>query len=137
LGHADSSRLYGGLFIAREANTLGSAVSIFSAPTLDTGVGVTVNHLPGSAGFAYPAPVDNGLMLSPAVLHSTNGFRGYLPGIQYSPQITNAAFNSGDVVLGSGTMAGKKVMAVRMGNLITTPSQCGTVFVEHASDWRV
>ena len=132
---ADSSRAYGGLYIARAANTLGGAGNVYSAPVIDTtGSGV---HLTGSVGFAYPAPVDNGLMLTPVVLHNTLGFRGYLPGIRYSPQVVNAAFNTGDVVAGSGDMAGKKVTAVRMGNPIYSPSQCGMVFIDHTSDWRV
>ena len=135
LGMADSLRSYGGLYIARAANTLGSAVNIYSAPVIDTTLNGT--HATGSVGFAYPAPVDNGLMLTPVVLHNTLGFRGYLPGIRYSPQVVNTAFNSGDVVAGSGDMAGKKVTAVRMGNLIATPSQCGVVFIDHTSDWRV
>lgn len=134
LGMADSNRSYGGLYIARAANALGSAVNIYSAPVIDTTLGGT--HITGSVGFAYPAPVDNGLMLTPVVLHNTMGFRGYLPGIRYSPQVVNSAFNTGDVVAGSGDMAGKKVTAVRMGNVIGTPWQCGTVFIDHTSDWR-
>ena len=134
LGMADSSRSYGGLYIARAANTLGGAANIYSAPVIDTTLVAT--HVTGAVGFAYPAPVDNGLMLTPVVLHNTLGFRGYLPGIRYSPQVVNSAFNSGDVVAGSGDMAGKKVTAVRMGNLISTPSQCGMVFIDHTSDWR-
>lgn len=131
---ADSSRAYSGLYIARAANTLGGAVNLYSAPVIDTTLSGT--HITGSVGFAYPAAVDNGLMLTPVVLHNTLGFRGYLPGIRYSPQVVNAAFNSGDVVAGSGDMAGKKVTAVRMGNLISAPSQCGMVFIDHTSDWR-
>ena len=132
---ADSSRAFGGLYIARAANTLGGAVNIYSAPVIDTTL--SVNHVVGAVGFAYPAPVDNGLMLTPVVLHNTQGFRGYLPGIRYSPQVVNAAFNSGDVVAGSGDMVGKKVTAVRMGDRISSPSLCGMVFIDHTSDWRV
>lgn len=136
LAYADSSRTYDGLYIARAANALGGAAQIYSAPVLDSGAGATVNHVTGSVGYTYPAPVDNGLMLTPVILHGSLGFRGYLPGIRYSPQVVNASFGTGDVVAGSGDMAGKKVMAVRLGNLITTPSQCGVVFVDHTSDWR-
>lgn len=135
LAWADSVRVYGGLYIARAANTLGGAVNIYAAPVIDTTLSVT--HITGSVGFAYPAPVDNGLMLTPVVLHNTLGFRGYLPGIRYSPQIVNSAFNTGDVVAGSGDMAGKKVTAVRMGDLIAYPTRCGMVFIDHTSDWRV
>lgn len=131
---ADSVRAYGGLYIARAVNTLGGAVNIYSAPVIDTTLSGT--HVTGAVGFAYPAPVDNGLLLTPVVLYNTLGFRGYLPGIRFSPQVVNAAFNTGDVVAGSGDMAGKKVTAVRMGNYISAPSQCGMVFIDHTSDWR-
>lgn len=136
LVYADSSKAYDGMFVARAANTLGGALNIYSAPVLDTGAGATVNHISGAVGYSYPALTDNGLMLTPVLLHNASGIRGYLPGIRYSPQVVNAAFNTGDVVAGSGDMAGRKVLAIRLGNLITVPGQCGTVFLEHTSDWR-
>lgn len=132
--YSDSAQVYDGLYAARAANTLGGAVRVSSAPVM--ALGVAAAHVTGSVGFAYPAPVDNGLMLTPVLLHNTQGPRGYLPGLRYSPQVVNTSFSSGDVVAGSGDMAGKKVQAVRLGALITTPAQCGCVFVDHTADWR-
>ena len=131
---ADGGQAYDGMYMARAANTLGGAVKVHSAPVLATGLAAA--HVTGSVGFPYPLPVDNGLMLTPVMLHNAQGPRGYLPGIRYSPQVVNASFATGDVVAGSGDMVGKKVQAVRLGALITTPAQCGCVFVDHVSDWR-
>lgn len=131
---ADGSQVYGGLYVARAANTLGGAVRVASAPVM--AVGLAATHITGSVGFGYPSPVDNGLMLTPVMLYSAQGPRGYMPGLRYSPQVVNASFGTGDVVAGSGDMVGRKVQAVRMGALITMPAQCGTAFVDHTSDWR-
>jgi hypothetical protein len=132
--YADSMQAYDGLYMARAANTLGAAVRVSSAPVM--ALGVAAAHVTGSVGFPYPAPVDNGLMLTSILLHNAQGPRGYLPGIRYSPQVVNASFSTGDVVAGSGDMVGKKVQAMRLGALITLPAQCGCVFVDHVSDWR-
>jgi hypothetical protein len=131
--YADGAQAYDGLYVARAANTLGGAVRVSSAPVM--ALGVAAAHVTGSVGFAYPLPADNGLMLTPVLLHNAQGPRGYLPGLRYSPQVVNISFSTGDVVAGSGDMVGKKVQAVRMGALITSPTQCGCVFVDHTSDW--
>ena len=135
--YADSTGSYDGMFAARTANTLGGAVNIYSAPVLDTGVGATVNHVTGSKGYPYPAAVDNGLILTPVLLHNASGIRGYLPGISYSPQVVNTAFGSGDIVAGSGALVGKKVTAIRLGSLSAVPAQCGIVFMDTTADWRM
>lgn len=131
---ADGAQAYDGAYVTRAANTLGGAQKVATTPVMT--VGLANAHVTGSVGMGYPLAADNGLMLTPAMVHGAQGARGYMPGIFYSPQIVNTAFSTGDVVPGSGDMAGKKVMAVRLGNLVTTPAQCGMVFVDITSDWR-
>lgn len=131
---SDGAQAHDGMYIARAANTLGSAVKVHSAPVMS--LGVAAAHITGSVGAPYPLPANNSLMLTPVVLHNSQGPRGYLPGLRYSPQRVNESFNTGDPVPGSGNMVGKKVQAIRMGALITSPAQCGCVFVDHVSDWR-
>jgi hypothetical protein len=132
---ADGAQAYDGLYMARAANTLGGAVQVSSAPVM--ALGVAAAHVAGSVGFAYPLPADNGLMLTPVLLHNAQGPRGYLPGLRSSPQVVNTSFATGDTIAGSGDIVGQKVQAVRLGALITTPSQCGCVFINNVSDWRV
>ena len=132
--YADAAQAYDGMYIARAANALGGAVRVSSAPVM--ALGMPASHITGSVGFVYPLPANNSLMLTPVVLHNGQGPRGYLPGLRYSPQKVNDSFSTGDMVPGSGDMVGKKVQVVRLGALISSPSQCGCVFVDHVSDWR-
>lgn len=133
LGYADASSNYGGLYAARAANTLGGAVQCFNSPVL--AVGLPLLHTSGAFGWTYPSPVDNGLLLTPVVVYSAQGYRGYYPGLRLSPQITNNAFSTGDSVVGSGDMVGKSVTVVKLGTPAAGTSQ-GVVFIDQTSDWR-
>lgn len=129
----DSLQTYDGLYVARAANTLGGSTKIHQYPT--TAVGLALSHTTGAVGWSYPSPVDNGLMLTPVVLYASTGYRGYLPGISVSPQITNASFSTGDVIAGSGAMVGKSVTVVKLGAPAAGAGQ-GVVFMDQTSDWR-
>lgn len=133
LSYADSSQSVGGLYLARAANTLGGALMHYQDPVMS--VGLPLTHVTGSVGFTYPSPVDNGLLLTPVTLYSGQGYRGYYPGLRYSPQITNLAFSTGDKVVGSGDMAGKHVTVIKLGAPNANASQ-GVVFMDQLSDWR-
>jgi len=133
LEYADSSQSAPGLYLARAANTLGGALAHYQDPVMS--VGLPLTHVTGSVGFTYPSPVDNGLMLTPVTLYSAQGYRGYYPGVRYSPQLTNTAFSTGDEVAGSGDMAGKRVTVTKLGAPAAGAGQ-GVVFVDYLSDWR-
>lgn len=130
---ADSTQAHTGMYVARAANTLGGAVQAFQAPVL--AIGLPTNHVTGALGGVYPSPVDNGLMLTPVMVYSASAYRGYLPGLRYSPQLTNTAFSTGDVIQGSGDMAGKSVTVIKCGAPAAGTGQ-GVVFVDKKSDWR-
>ena len=133
LEYSDPSSSAGGTYMARAANTLGGAVPSYQAPVM--AVGLALVHITGAVGWAYPSPVDNGLMLTPVCLYSVQGYRGYYPGVYFSPQLTNSAFSTGDVVAGSADMAGKRVTVVKTGTPAAGAGQ-GVVFMDHLSDWR-
>lgn len=133
LEFADSAQVQNGLYVARAANTLGGAVQSFQAPVM--AVGLALSHATGSTGWTYPSPVDNGLMLTPVLVFSAVGYRGYFPGIRYSPQLTNLAFSTGDGIAGSGDMAGKSVTVIKCGAPTAGAGQ-GVVFMDQISDWR-
>lgn len=134
LEFADSAKVQNGLYVARAANTLGGAVQVFQAPVM--AVGLALSHATGAEGWTYPSPVDNGLMLTPVLVFSAVGYRGYFPGIRYSPQLTNLAFSTGDGIAGSGDMAGKSVTVIKCGAATAGAGQ-GVVFMDQISDWRV
>lgn len=131
--YADQSQANDGLYVARAANTLGGSVKHYQSSVLS--LGCPLVHTSGSVGWPYPSAVDNGLILSPVVIYSVNGLRGYYPGLRMSPQITNGAFATGDKIAGSGDMAGKTVMAIKLGAPTAGAGQ-GVVFVDTLSDWR-
>lgn len=133
ISYADSNSSIGGLYAARAANTLGGSAAHYQAPVMSVGLALT--HATGAVGQTYPSPVDNGLLLTPVCIYSAQGYRGYYPGLRFSPQITNVHFSTGDTVAGSGDMAGKKVTVIKMGAPTAGATQ-GVVFVDHTSDWR-
>jgi len=118
-------------FVARNANTLGGAQSLAPENAFGTGT----NYTSGLGAFTYPSPVDNGLTLCrPRLIGSTSGLRGYLPGMKVTPQNMSAGpFNSGDVVMGAGDLAGVKLRAIKTG---TTTTSAGVCFFDMLNDWR-
>jgi hypothetical protein len=133
LEYADSSSSAAGTYVARAANTLGGSVQSFQAPVMS--IGLAAAHVTGAVGLSYPSPVDNGLLLTPVCVYSASGYRGYFPGLRFSPQITNSAFSTGDVVAGSGDMVGKSVTIIKLGTPAAGGGQ-GVVFMDQTSDWR-
>lgn len=133
LEYADSSQSAPGLYAARAANTLGGAVQSFQDPIMS--VGLALLHVTGGVGWTYPSPVDNGLLLTPVCVYSAVGYRGYLPGLRMSPQITNTSFSTGDSVAGSGDMVGRRVTAIKLGTPTAGAGQ-GVLFMDQSSDWR-
>lgn len=135
LGYADATTSIGGMHIARVSNTLGGSVSAFSSPSLS--IGLPLHHTIGGQGWAYPSPVDNGLILSALMLYQASlGYRGYFPGLRTSPQYVGSSFATGDYVAGTGVMAGKKVLVIKLGS--TTPGVSQAVlFMDPISDWRI
>lgn len=133
LEYADQSQSIDGLYAARAANTIGGSAKHFQAPALTLSLALV--HYTGTVGWAYPSAVDNGLILSPVVVYSVSGLRGYYPGLRTSPQITNSAFSTSDKIAGSGSMAGQTVMAIKLGTPASGAGQ-GVVFIDTLSDWR-
>ena len=135
LAYADGSLQFGGMYVARAANTLGGSVQAFSCPTLT--VGLPLVHTIGGQGWAYPSAVDNGLILGSLVLVSPGtGYRGYFPGLRTSPQYVGVSFSTGEYVVGTGVAAGKRVMVIKFGSTTPGGSQ-GVLFMDPISDWRV
>ena len=132
LVYHDGGIVMGGLYMARASHSLGGSDRVFSCLTVISGV--PINNFIGAIGFPFPSPVDNGLHLYRLQIHNpTHGVRGYFPGIQGSNQLVNAAFNDNDVVLGTGSMVGTKVLACGFGATVGR----AMLFVSHTEDWRV
>lgn len=134
LEYMDQNNSLASTYIARNANSLGSAIALSHNNSFS--VGSISNGATGSGGLPYPSYVDNGLTLSQLCLYgqSTN-VRGYFPGIRVSNQLTNTPFATGDTISGSGDMVGKTVTVIKLGSPTATTNQ-GVVFMDQVSDWR-
>jgi hypothetical protein len=125
---------------ARSRSGVAGAVSLVKVlesyvATADWAIsGGTTN--PGGTAFAtYPAPANQGLILSRVILAEGGGPRGYLRGFYGTPQNAHAAFNQMDRVQGQGAFAGRKLMAIKCGSPGGTVSQ-GVVFVDITGPWE-
>lgn len=118
-------------YLPRAANALGGAVTAACVHSVPIN---SWNYNSGAVGFAYPAVADNGLTLGQLACAHSTGLRGWYPGVLSSNQVVNAAFSSGDRIAGSGSMAGKEVMAVNLG-LNGVGANSGTLFFD-TDDWR-
>lgn len=131
LHYNDSPMTQPGLYVARAPNAIGSAQQTFNvAATSPFG-----SYYLGGSGFAYPGLADNGLHLAPIQCVHPTGQRGWFPGVYASPQDVKTAFQTDDVVTGTGLMAGRKVRALKTGVVASNTSQ-GVLFFDFLSDWR-
>jgi hypothetical protein len=81
----------------------------------------------------YPNPSDGGLYLAPVWVHHNNYVRGYMKGL-WAP-CHSACFNQGDVITGTGQMAGKTFVAMTMPYNTTSVVTFGIVLVETSDTW--
>lgn len=137
---SDPSAAYAGISAARSRSGVAGGVSLIK--TLESYLGrssLTVSGgttNPGNTAFAsYPAPANQGLILSRVVLAEGGGPRGVLRGLYHTPQNAHAAFNQMDRIEGQGPFAGRKLMALKCGSPAGTTSQ-GVVFVDITGPWE-
>lgn len=137
---SNSSTAYVGCSAPRSRSGVAGAVSLIK--TLESYNGTTALVVsggttnPGGTPFAtYPAPANQGLILSRVILAEGGGPRGYLRGLFHTPQNCHTAFNQMDRVQGQGQFAGRKLMALKCGSPAGTTSQ-GVVFVDITGPWE-
>ena len=121
----------GGCFLARSATALGGSIAAYHGAGSVVPIG---NYFSGGSGLPYPSPIDNSLNLSDCVVHNEAGTRGYLPGLKYTAQVVSNSFSTGDIVLGTGLLSGKKLTCIKTGPVSGT--QSGVLFFDHVGDWR-
>jgi hypothetical protein len=134
VGVSSRSTVAGG--IARASNGIG---------------GSQLNYTVGSAGFGsdvysgntgyglgtYPNQADNSLMTHKLLSYQTvnSAFRGAYPGLLHMQQGGGgAAFAPGDIVDGTGVLAGRRLLAVRVGP--PGNSTTGVIFFDITGGWR-
>ncbi|UZZ64519.1 hypothetical protein [Curvibacter phage PCA1] len=130
---ADGAFANTSVFLARAANTLGGSQPVFKEASIMTFTSYRSGQ--GSLAYAYPSPVNNGLVLTRMrVASSPQGVRGYLPGVYLSPQAIGTSLSTDEIVNGSGELAGTKLLTIGTGT--GTFATSGAVFFDITNDWR-
>ncbi|MET3915975.1 hypothetical protein ABID97_002757 [Variovorax sp. OAS795] len=140
-------------------STVNGCVGVSSRGTTAGGVarasngvgGGQLNYSVGSAGFGtdvysggtgyglgtYPNQADNSLMTHKLLSYQSvnSAFRGSYPGLLHLQQSgASNAFAPGDIVDGTGALAGRRLLAVRVGPPATAAA--GVVFFDITGGWR-
>jgi hypothetical protein len=137
---SNSSTAFAACSAPRSRSGVAGAVSLVKTLESYNGTTSTVvsgggNNPGGTAFAAYPAPANQGLILSRVILAEGGGPRGYLRGLFHTPQNCHTAFNQMDRVQGQGQFDGRKLMALKCGSPAGTTSQ-GVVFVDITGPWE-
>lgn len=140
-GHAMSSSAVTALdaYIARGSIGLSGALSVRKMGPMCTATALGASGGSGNAGYAsslaWPNPADNSLRLGEVDCIVGSDIRGRLPGVHHTPQpVGGAVFSRGQVVDGAGVYAGRRLMAIPIGDPSGAPS--GVMFVDITGPWR-
>jgi len=124
----------GGAYLVRAHTAIGQSVAAQRLGAHHNGA--TADVYAGTAGYSigtYPNGPNNGLMTGALELHAL-GIRGTLPGLLHPVQDCGNAFATGAIVDGTGDLAGRKLLALR----VAPPSgaqTAGTVFIDTTGPW--
>jgi hypothetical protein len=115
--------------VPRAPNGLGTARAVGRT----TVGGVSTSESGTTPEVQYPNPADNALVFADILMRSDQSLRARYPGVYWVPQRLNGAFAALDTVVGSGTFAGKRFVAIPS---IGNASNGGAYFVDRDGPWR-
>lgn len=89
----------------------------------------------------YPSSVDGRLRLTPVFWREQGGSypppRAVAPGFLYVPQYgASAAFADGSSITGTGDLAGRRLVAVRVATSVVSANPEGVYFIDATGPWR-
>lgn len=142
--HRTSTEFTSGLYSAAPREYTGVGTSVGLARLL---YGLNINDYASgddsSFGNQYPNNPNNALMLGRLGLHSgsstANWRRGVVPGMFFMLQNSRGIFTTRDVLPGNGPLAGRKVMAMKLGLGTTAMPNAGegdTLWFDITGPWR-
>lgn len=128
--------------LSKSYSGIGGSVDFFSKSAFavtDTAVSGTTRY--AYLDLTYPNGPDNGLITAPKYIFSNNALRGSFPGLLHTPQLCQTSFNTSDIIQGTGTLTGRKLMCLRSGAPRTTSKNTdntgsGVVFIDITGPWR-
>lgn len=123
-------------FIARSHNAVGGSQPLGRIGAGHIGSGSGVPSGTSSYGWAtYPNRADNGLQLCRLMAVTRDCVRGHFPGLWHVPQATYGVFGSEDQIDGTGEMAGRRLVAARVGFTYGNHED-GVAFFDLTGPWR-
>lgn len=135
LAHAQTSSVGNiGLTVARSFTGLGGAIGPNRRPESY----IYADCYSGATGVIaqYPNGPDNSLLLSRIlVVETTAQLRGTMRGALFSAQVTCTSFNWRDKVAGTGTYAGRKLMAIKGAEPALTTASTACTFFDITGPW--
>lgn len=123
-----------GKYLPRAWTQVGTAVK---AALFAKGLNLGNSSGGNSQGWTYPNPANNGLILARLVLAEVGSVRGELPGIFATPQNfqTGKPLGNRDTLDGTGSLAGRKIMAL-MTDAPATSILSAINFFDVTGPWR-
>ena len=124
------------LSVPRSYTSIGSAQICGKTSALIIAAGYS--GVTGSMSLPYPNGPDNGLFTTQVQVASNGGIRGSIGGVYHSPQVLGNSFSTGDKIDGQGALAGRRLVALRVGNIAVaaTTAGVGTMFIDIYGPWR-
>lgn len=124
-----------GPYAPRSFTGLGGSAQLYHLPESYFGVSALSGTGAGGAVAVYPNGPNNGLLLTRKLVAENNiALRGIVRGALVAPQNCHGAFTWRDKVDGQGTLAGRKLLAIKCGSPAGTVSQ-GVVFFDITGPW--
>ena len=124
-----------GPYAPRSFTGLGGSAQLYHLTESHFGLSSLSGTGAGAAVSVYPNGPNNGLLLSRKLVAENNiAIRGIVRGALLAPQNCHGAFNWCDKVDGQGTLAGRKLLAIKVGAPAGTASQ-GVVFFDITGPW--
>lgn len=130
---------YGAVVCARPLSSLGGSSVHDHLPYIGTGT-TGVSGMDGRLG-TFPSTVDGALPLSRVTIKApgaSSNPRALVPGFLYAPVSgLNAHFTPGNIVVGSGTTAGRRLVALFSGGTSSMgATSMGVYFLDATGPWR-
>lgn len=129
-------------FLSKSYTGTGGSVAFFAKSAFaisDASSSATSNY--SGLALQYPNGPDNGLITAPKYIFANSALRGDFPGLLNTPQLCQTSFNTGDIVTGTGSLAGRRLMCLRSGiqmyaALNGDNAGAGVSFIDITGPWR-
>jgi len=125
------------IYCAREFSGAGGSLAIASVPYIGNTSGISGND--NSLG-VFPSSIDGEVKYSRRYVRASDNAtpRAHVPGVLYCPQynVLQGGIRPGDLIHGSGEMAGRMLLAIGAGSSGANSAASGIKLVDLTGPWR-